>query len=212
MPTQNRRDFLYHTGKYSLTSLLAFNFGFGISQLVKADSQKIALIYATRYGATKDTVGWIKSGLNRDADILNIEDITHFQDITAKYDYYVVGSGIWKGIHDKLVAFLTSESKQLQGKVLGSFVVCGSTTNTEKGKHRIEGYLNQIHLPLGYKPALNKNFGGRLVVEKLTQEDKQALTRFYKKYLNKALESWDRTEPNKAKSYGADLEKILVNA
>ena len=209
MSTQKltRREFLYTTGKYSLTSLLAFNFGIGISRLVKADSQKIALIYATRYGATKDTVMWIKSGLNRDADILNIEDISHFQEVATKYDYYVVGSGVWKGVHNKLVAFLSSESNALQGKVLGTFVVCGSTADTKSGTRRIEGYLNQLHSPLGYKPTLNAHFGGRLIVEQLTEDDKQTLTRFYKIYLNKELESWDRTDPNKAQLYGTQMGK-----
>ncbi len=205
----NRREFFHKTGRYSLTSVLALNFGFGISQLVKADSSKMALIYATRYGATKDTVLWIKSGLQRDVELLNIEEVTDFQALATKYDYYVVGSGVWRGIHEKLVTFLSSESKALQGKVLGSFVVCGSTAATESGKRRIDGYLKQIHSPLGYKPTFNTHFGGRLSVEKLTEADKQALTRFYQVYLNKALESWDRTEPSKAQLYGMDLQQFF---
>lgn len=207
----NRRDFLSQTGKYSLTSLLALNFGFALSQQVKAEpQQKIALIYATRYGATKDTVMWIARGLNREVDILNIEEISDFSFVVTKYDYFVVGSGVWRGIHKQLVAFLASQSELLSGKVIGSFVVCGSTADTESGKRRIEGYLKQIYLPLGYKPTLSTHFGGRLSVEKLTVEDKQALTRFYKIYLNRALESWDRTEPDKAKLYGVDLQKMVV--
>jgi menaquinone-dependent protoporphyrinogen IX oxidase len=202
----NRREFLQKTGK----SLLALQFGLSLSELVKADPQKqMALIYATRYGATKDTMNWIAHGLNRQADILNIEQITDFSEIATKYDYFVVGSGIWKGIHQQLSAFLTSQSKQLSGKVLGSFVVCGSSAETASGKRRIEGYLNQIYSPLGYKPTLNTHFGGRLIVEKLTEEDKQALTRFYRLYLNQALTSWDRTEPDKANQYGADLQKMV---
>ncbi len=44
-----------------------------------------------------------------------------------------------------------------------------------------------------------------MIVEQLTEEDREALIHFYRKYLNRELESWDRTDPDVARLFGSDL-------
>ncbi|MCW5207115.1 hypothetical protein VU11_00225, partial [Desulfobulbus sp. US2] len=82
--------------------------------------------------------------------------------------------------------------------------------DSEGGRQRIAGYLAQIHEPLGYIPRFSKNFGGRVVVDALNAEDKEALTQFYRKYKNQELTSWDRTSPTSASAFGATLESALA--
>jgi menaquinone-dependent protoporphyrinogen oxidase len=200
----NRRDFI----KYSLTALLALNFGCSIKGLLGKD-KKAALIFGTKYGSTGDTAKWVKKGTGANIDLINIEEL-NFEAALAKYDCFIVGSGVWiDGIHKRLKQFLSSESGHLKQRVLASFVVCGSQDTTEGGRKRIKRYLNQINSSLGYEPVLSSSFGGRVIVEQLTKEDREALTKFYRKYLGKELVSWDRTDEKKAVEYGKKLDRLI---
>jgi len=44
----------------------------------------------------------------------------------------------------------------------------------------------------------------------LTEEDRDALSRFYKKYLNKELENWDRTNEMLANNFGDELKEVVT--
>ena len=70
----DRRDFLLTLG-ITLVSASAYSFGNSIKPLIDEKSEKIALIYGTRYGATEDTSKWIAKGIGDSVDVLNIETI-----------------------------------------------------------------------------------------------------------------------------------------
>jgi len=202
----SRREFI----KYSSLSLLALNFGCSISKLIGDSSKNVALIYATKYGSTKDTAGWIKDGMRGNVDLLNIEDIS-FSDTVSKYDLLIIGSGVWiGGVHEKLIDFLESNADVLTGRVMASFIVCGTDGSTEDGKERIDGYFEDMHMPLKDDHIMSEYFGGRIIVEQLTEEDREALTEFYSTYLGTELTSWDRTDPEKAALFGKDLKNFLA--
>ncbi len=206
----NRRDFLIKASKYSSLSLLALNFGCSISRFLDDSTQNIALIYATKYGATKETADWINEGMGRKADLLDIEDIDH-SEIASRYSLFIVGSGIWiGGVHNKLVDFLTSEAEKIDGKVIASFVVCGTDGTKESGKRRISGYFDKFHKPLTELPKISEYFGGRIIVEKLTDEDREALVQFYRRFLKTKLTSWDKTDPNKANLFGKTVKSKVI--
>jgi len=69
-----RRDFLLYTG-VALASASAYSFGNSIKPLIEGKSDKIALVYGTRYGATEDTAKWIAKGIGSNVDVLNIDTI-----------------------------------------------------------------------------------------------------------------------------------------
>lgn len=200
----SRRDFLVKAA----LSMAALNFGCSISGLVR-DSSRTALIYATKYGATKDTAGWIRNGVNGEVDLLNIENIS-FPHTAKGYDSFIIGSGVWiGGVHNRLLEFLTSQAEMLDGKVIASFIVCGTDGGTESGKKRISSYFEPFHAPLKKMPLLSEYFGGRIIVEKLTDEDREALIKFYRTFLKSELTSWDKTDPDKAGRFGKDAARLL---
>lgn len=206
----NRREFLFNACKYSSLSVLALNFGCSISRLIEGHSKNVALIYGTKYGATKDTAYWIRNGIKRKVDILNIEGISYL-DTALRYDLFIIGSGVWiGGVHDKLIDFLTLQAEKLDGKVIASFIVCGTDGSTAEGKDRIKGYFDQLHEPLNNRPFLSEYFGGRIIIEKLTKEDREALIQFYRTYLQSELTSWDKTDPKKAALFGKDVTRFLT--
>lgn len=204
----SRREFLSRAYKYSSLSLMALFWGCDIARLTEGKEKQTALIYATRYGATKETAGWIHEGIQGPVDLLDIESIS-FSDVASRYDRFIIGSGVWiGGVHKRIVDFLESHKNELNGKVLATFVVCGTDGNTQSGRKRIDGYFTPMHAPLDRKPSLSGYFGGRVIVEKLTDEDREALTVFYKTYLKDQLRSWDRTDPEKAELFGGEVKRF----
>ena len=199
----HRRDFLLTLG-ITLVSASAYSFGENIKEETHK-SDKIALIYGTRYGATEDTAKWIAKGAGASVDILNIETI-NFDETVKKYDKFIIGSGIWiDGAHKRLTELLSTHTKEMESKIIASFIVCGTTGEDEAGKGRIEGYFERLHKPLTLKPEMKRYFGGRMVIEKLSEKDRKLLDNFYNKILKKEFVSWDRTQPEQAEKFGTAL-------
>jgi len=200
----NRRDFLLTAG-ISLALASAYSFGNSIKSLIDENTEKIALIYGTRYGATEDTAKWIAKGIGSSVDVMNIETID-FDETIDKYDKFIIGSGIWiDGAHKRLMELLSTYKEQIQPKIIASFIVCGTTGEDDAGKVRIEGYFERFHKPLDVKPSMKRHFGGRMIIDKLTEKDRKLLDNFYKNVLKKEFASWDRTKPEDAEKFGVEL-------
>ncbi len=201
----DRRDFLLRTG-IMLASASAYSFGESMKPLIEGKSEKIALVYGTRYGAAEDTAQWIAKGMDTDnVDVLNIENI-NFDETVQKYDKFIIGSGIWiDGAHKQLMKLLSEHTAVMESKIIASFIVCGTTGEDEAGKGRIEGYFKRFHKPLTVKPKMQRHFGGRMIIEKLSEKDRKLLDNFYKNVLKKEFVSWDRTKPEMAEKFGVEL-------
>ena len=202
----DRRKFLLNSGKITLISAAAFNFGCSIKPLVDEKSDRVALIYGTRYGATEDTAEWIARGIGGGVDVINIETID-LDESVKKYDRFIIGSGIWiDGAHKRLMELLSTHKEQIESKIIALFIVCGTTGDDEAGKARIESYFERFQKPLDVKPALQAYFGGRMTIEKLSEKDRKLLDNFYRNVLKKEFVSWDRTDPKKAEKFGIELK------
>ena len=206
---KKRRDFLKTTNRIALLSLGAFSFGYAVEPLVADKNKKIALIYATRYGATKDTAEWIKKGFGRDIELLNIKDIS-FENTAKEYDLFIIGSGVWiDGVDKDILKFLETQKQELKDKVIASFILCGTTGEDVDGEKRIEQYFKKFHAPLDKKPLLNEKFAGRMIIDKLNKKDKKLLETFYKRILKREFVSWDRTEPKRAEIFSKYVSKYV---
>jgi len=200
----NRRDFLVSTG-IILLSADAYSFGNSLKPLSEGKSEKIALVYGTRYGATEDTAKWIAMGIGSNVDVLNIETVD-LDEIIDEYDKFIIGSGIWiDGAHKRLMELLSTHTEQIQPKIIASFIVCGTTGENDAGRTRIEGYFERFHKPLDVKPVLKRHFGGRMIIDKLSEKDRKLLDNFYRNVLKKEFVSWDRTKPENAEKFGIEL-------
>jgi len=200
----DRRNFLRSTGMIFL-SASAYSFGNDIKLHLENKSEKIALLYGTRYGATEDTAKWVAKGMGSHVDVLDIETID-FDETLKKYNYFVVGSGIWiDGAHKRLMELFSRHKEQIESKIIASFIVCGTTGEDDAGVGRIEGYFERFHKPLDVKPSLKRHFGGRMSIEKLSEKDRKLLDNFYRNVLKKEFVSWDRTKPKDAEKFGSEL-------
>jgi len=203
-----RRDFLLSIGA-TFVSASAYSFGQSLKPLREGKSEKTALIYGTRYGATKDTAKWVAKGMGKDVTFLNIEEID-LDETVQQFDTFVIGSGIWiDGPHPRLIELLSRHAATMRSRIIGSFIVCGTTGEDEAGKARIAGYLTRLHEPLTVKPTVSRHFGGRMNIEKLSDKDRKILDNFYTKVLKKKFENWDRTNPELAEKFGGELLNTL---
>lgn len=205
----DRRNFLKLSTTTTLVSIAAFSFGCSLNPLVLDKEKKVAILYATRYGSTKDTSKWIAEGLNRKVDLLDIEKVS-FSDVAKEYDFFIIGSGVWiDGVHKDMINFLETQKQELKDKIIASFILCGTTSKDVKGEARIVKYFAKFHAPLENKPQLSKYFGGRMIIDELSEKDRKILAVFYKKLLKREFVSWDRTQPEKAKAFGMDAIELI---
>jgi len=205
----DRREFLHYSG-IALVSASAYSFGSGLKPMVEKKPGKTVLIYGTRYGATKDTAYWIARGIDdQSLDVIDIEALD-LDDAAQKYDHFIIGSGIWiDGAHPKLIRFLGDNKERIEQNILASFIVCGTTGEDEAGKKRIEGYFDRFLKPLDIKPKIQEHFGGRMIIDKLSDKDRKLLDHFYHKILKKEFASWDRTDPKKAQEFGVLIGGVI---
>ena len=183
----------------------AFAFGQEIDAHAEGKSGRTAILYGTRYGATRDTAGWIAQGMGGGVTLLDIETVNPLE-LVGAYDRFVIGSGIWiDGPHKKLLKLLRERSASLSPKVAASFVVCGSSARNEAGRKRIAAYLERLNAPLVKTPKLQQAFGGRMVIAELTETDRKLLKNFYENIVKKPFADWDRTDPKGARSFGKEI-------
>lgn len=210
MTDLSRRAFLRNTVKLSAGLALAFTFGEGLrAEIERRGGGRTALLYASRYGSTHDTARWIAEGIDRDLALIDIDQQDPVKAI-REHDILLIGSGVWVGgVHSGIKSLVKQHAEALQGKLMAVFVVCGTEPVNDSARSRISGYQQQIIGPLKQPPPFKAQFGGRVVVEQLNDEDKAALTRFYNNFLNRELVSWDRTSPDKAKAFGESLHTGL---
>jgi len=202
----DRRDFMLNVGM-TMVFASAYSLGKELEVLIDKRSDKVALLYGTRYGATKDTAVWIARGTGVKIDLLDIEEVD-FAEILGRYNTFIIGSGIWiDGPHKRFMTLFSSHREEIESKIIASYIVCGTSGEDEAGRLRIEGYFKRFHKALHVKPALKRHFGGRLIIEKLSEKDRKLLDNFYRNVLKKPFTSWDRTDMRSSEKFG---EKLLL--
>lgn len=206
--TLSRRDFLIRTVRYSSVALSAFLFGVDLAAAYGRERDRsTAILYATRYGATRETAGWIRDGMASKPDLVDIESIS-VEEALGRYERFIVGSGIWiGGVHAKVLEFFEAGQAQLEESLSATFIVCGSANGTTAGKRHVQRYFSAMHAPLVAEPPASEAFGGRLAVDKLSDEDLIALNKFYRSVLHKEMSDWDLTDPDQAKRFGIELSQ-----
>jgi menaquinone-dependent protoporphyrinogen oxidase len=191
--------------------LLAAAAGIGFGRQVRAaigaqGDGPAAILFATRYGATRDTAGWIAEGMGGGVTLLDITVALPPAEALRGFAHLLLGSGVWiGGVHSQVRGLGRAHGALLGERLRAVFVVCGTQATSAAREQRLEGYFEQITRDLPAPPPLRAHFGGRMVVEQLGLRDRLALTAFYRATMGKGLEGWDRTEPEEARRLGAAL-------
>jgi flavodoxin len=158
-----RRDFI----KAAMAGLGTFAISKSVNALeyiAAASSKKIAVIYSTWCGSTKDAAGWIAEGMGgtTKVDILDVKDNPN----VGNYESIVLGSAIRQAtISPDMKTFVQTNKDALKNRLKGLFAVCGnngSTTISDATKKKYTTDSNGMGGLCGVTNAPSMVFPGRI--------------------------------------------------
>jgi menaquinone-dependent protoporphyrinogen IX oxidase len=130
-------------------------------------TKKGALIYSSRYGATRQYAEWI--GQQLQIPLMDVDEL--YPRELDGFDYLVLGTSVYIG-KMLIKGWLRDHSAELQDKQLVLFVVCG-TPSSERPKQE---QIVRDNVPKGLIPMENIFFlPGRLTIRDLTWKDRLLL-------------------------------------
>jgi menaquinone-dependent protoporphyrinogen IX oxidase len=146
---------------------------------VKSD-KKIAVVYSTWCGSSRDAAVWISEGMNGIADVF---DIREKPDLKG-YEHIIIGGSIRSFAASKeLQDFIQQNKESLKGKVRGLFAVCGNMGNPitpELTKRYIDDHLAKM---CEVTKVPSKVFRGR-VTKSLMEPDAAKMMASFQDYDN----------------------------
>jgi len=132
-----------------------------IPQQWAGTKEKWAVLFATKYGTTRDAAVWISEGMGAIADVF---DVRRPPTNLAEYNNLVIGSAIMGfAILPEMKKFLEDNAAAIKGKIRGLFVVCGNLRNMP-GDAQVKQYIDDMLAPAaGVTSGVPRAaFGGRI--------------------------------------------------
>jgi len=173
---------------------------------------KSLVVYASRYGSTKEVAQAIADGLG--ADIANVLD----QPDVDAYGFVVVGSPIYSGSYlPAMQRFLRHNKAALATKKVAAFITAaadmqvqvGLTGEEDEQLFTQQDFADGLGRLTGGNVVSARGFGGRLEVDKLDGPDRAALEWLYHFLMHKPLEGFDLLDPASAYRWGEDLRAMV---
>ncbi|HDD45062.1 MAG TPA: hypothetical protein ENG63_09440 [Candidatus Desulfofervidus auxilii] len=145
---------------------------------------KTLIVYATKYGSTKEIVNWMKERIEFEVKDFNVKDAPSPKD----YDLVIIGGPVYeerilKGVEE----YIEKYKEILEEKKVAIFCVCLDTKGVYVRGNIIGGwnYLMPILRKFKNPPIHAAILHGEINPKKLTEEDKKRLLYFYNKILKK---------------------------
>jgi len=163
----------------------------------RPSTQKWAVLFGSRYGATRDASIWISEGMGGIADAFDARENPDL----SPYDHIIVGSGIYlQKIDTSLQGYLSPNASRFSSRIRALFLVCGA------GDPRGQVFLDGLAKACGVKPPMTKVFSGRLTKRLLNAEDYKVEEDVAKRR-NEPYEDYDRLQRKDCLQFG---EAILA--
>ena len=157
--------------------------------------QKLAILFGSRYGSTRDASLWISEGMGMIADVF---DARENPDLSS-FEYIVVGSGIYRGKIDTYLAdYLAKNSSSVSNKIKGLFIVCGAG-DSPRAQPFVEGLVKACQT----KSVLIKIFSGRITKKLLNEEDYKIEEEVFKRR-NEPYEDYDHLKRSDCLKFGEE--------
>lgn len=164
--------------------------------------KKIAVLFATWCGSSRDAAVWISEGMG---GIAKVFDVRENPDLTA-FDHIVVGGSIRSGVTPKeLQDYAAKNQAALKGKIRGLFAVCG---NGEKpvGPAQKTSYIdNHLAKLTGAGAVPSKVFNGRITKELIDPENRKRMVEMYPSFAGKPLEDYDLLKRADCLAFGKEI-------
>ncbi len=193
----DRRMFFKAIGLAGGAALFAASNGHALQFYPHADKRKWAVLYGSRYGATRDAGVWISEGMGA---IANVFDAREDPDL-SQFDGIIVGSGIYSGkIDTPLEAYLAKNTSRFSTRIKALYIVCGGGETSPMA----QDYVAALGKACGAKPQMTKVFSGRLTIRLLNAEDNRVEEGVAKKR-NEPYQDSDRLKRKDCLDFGAAI-------
>lgn len=154
----NRRNFFAFGTVGAVSTALAPN-AWALKYYPMTSTKKIAVLYGTWCGSTRDASLWISEGMGGIADVFDARENPDL----AGYDHIIIGGGIRSNVTPaELQDYIKKNVGWLKPKVRGIFAVCGNMqrpVGPEQTTNLIDNHLAKLCEVTGVK---SKVFLGRV--------------------------------------------------
>lgn len=165
-------------------------------------NKKIAVLFATWCGSSRDAAVWISEGMG---GIAKVFDVRENPDLTP-FDHIIVGGSIRSGVTPKeLQDYIAKNKAILKGKVRGLFAVCG---NGEKpvGPPQKTSYIdNHLAKLIESGEVPSKVFNGRITKALIDPENRKRMEDMYPKFAGKPLQDYDLLKRADCLAFGNEI-------
>lgn len=154
-------------------------------------TMKTLIVYASKYGFTRDCVQRLKDNLDGDVTTVDLKESS--EKMVAQYDHVIIGGSIYMGMLNKVLKKWMEEHQAiLLSKKLGLFITCSAVGDV--ADKQIKSNFSQ---DLYQKAEIKDYFGGKLDVDKAS---------FFDKLIIKMVSKADKSERETSK--GMEQERI----
>lgn len=172
----------------------------------RGEVMEYLVIYATKYGSTRDIAEGVAKGLGQGTKIFPVQEMK-----ALEADLVVLGCPIYSGkLLPEMIDFLAKRKEELITKKLAFFIVCG-----DKGSVQVQGqetggkaYLKEINAFLEDKLIAEEAFLGRMKKSELNEED-QALLEEFSNILGVQFPDFSGVDLTEAEGFGQKIKKVI---
>lgn len=173
---------------------------------------KYLVVYASRYGSTREVAQAIADGLGAD-----IAAAASFPDVRA-YELVVVGSPIYGGDYlESMTKFLRTKKSALATRKVAAFITAAADWRVDPGLTGDEDellftqqqYADGLARLAGGTSLGARGFGGRMIPEDLDKRDFEMLNWFYRFLMREPLKGFDLLDLPAARRWGEELREMM---
>ncbi len=175
---------------------------------------KALVVYASKYGSTREVAQAIADGLGVDLAAAST------QPDVRNYDLVVVGSPIYGGDYlASMLEYIRINRTYLAQRKVASFITAaadmqlniGLTGEENEALYTQQDYADGLGRLTGGEVLAARGFGGRLIPSQLDRKDFNLLSWFYRFLMREDLKGFDLLDLPDAYRWGESLREMLGN-
>ncbi len=174
--------------------------------------RKSVVIFASKYGSTREVAEAVGEGLG--ADVFAVAEEVEW----PRYGLVVLGAPLYSGRYLRgMELFVQRHREVLRGMKVAAFVTAaadlevqeGLTGEVDEAVYSSQDYAQGLGRMSGGEVVAYQGFGGRMLPGQLDAADRGTLEWFYRYLVRKPLEGFDLIDLDAARRWGDSLRRFL---
>jgi len=197
-----KRDF-FKKGIMGLGILLIPGKIRGLEYFPRPSDKKIAVLYGTWCGSSRDAAVWISEGMD---GIANVFDVHENPDLSV-YEHIVIGGSIRSNkVSDLLQEYLEKNRIVIRNKVRGLFTVCGNMRQPVSGEQYKDFIDDHLALLTGAEKVPSRVFLGRITWGLMEPDVREMMQKI------PGMEEYDNLKRQECMEFGREILRSVNNS